>query len=130
MKLVPITEAQASFLQIEIVERFEDDPLDKDQAEVAQIVGDALRKSRGKAMAVPNKLLASMILEVINAIDDTIEEAKKAKSSRRRQTAEDQERGVIEALSPIGGVTTIAEAQALHKVGSALYRKTIEASYR
>lgn len=105
MKLIPITHAQASFLEIEIVGRYADDE-NSEYAAVAAIVGDHLHRSM--AMAVPSTVLIDMLLDVINGIDDEIEAA--VKRDKR-------------ALGRIGGVETVAEARRLHRTGSMLIEK-------
>lgn len=107
MKLVPITHAQASFLEIEIVGRYTDDE-NFAYAAVAAIVGDHLHRSFGGGMAVPSTVLIDMLLDVINGIDDEIEAASKKDKS---------------ALGRIGGVETISEARRLHRTGSMLIEK-------
>ncbi len=72
MKLLPITESQSSFLDVEIVGRHFDDD-DADVEAVVGIVADHLTRSGGKSLAVPNAaLLRRLILDVVNAIDDAI----------------------------------------------------------
>ena len=107
MKLVRITEAQASVLAVEIVGRYVIDD-DADRAAVAAIVADHLARSRGTSMAVPSPLLAEMLLEVANGIDDEIEQARKGDAS---------------ALDRIGGVSNLREARALWRTCTALIAK-------
>jgi hypothetical protein len=72
MKLLPITETQSSFLDVEIVGRHIDDE-DPEVAAVVEIVAEHLARSGGKSFAVPNAaVLRRLILDVVNAIDDAI----------------------------------------------------------
>ena len=99
MKLLRITEPQASFLEIEIVGRFIDDE-DADRAASAAIIGDHLQRSRGTSCAVPDAtVLSGMLLEVLNDIDDAI---------------------VARDIRRIGGVDTVQEARGLHTCGQNL----------
>ena len=109
MNLVRITEPQASFLEVEIVGRYLED--EDEEAEVAAIVADHLERSRGVSMAVP-PLLPRMLLDVINAMDDEIERAKK---------------GDATALRRIGGVDTIKQARDLWRTGHPLRLKALAA---
>jgi DNA repair protein RadC len=102
MKLLPLTPAQASFVEIEIVGRYEDDE-DPVRAQVAAIVAEHLERSNGVSLAVPDsKTLGDMLLDAINHIDDAIEHNR---------------------LEEIGGVDTRAQARSLHRTGEALWRK-------
>lgn len=105
---ITLTEPQASFLQLEIVERFIDDD-EEAYREVAWVLLGSLERSKGRRADVWNKrALRDMILDVINFIDDEIEYAKK---------------GDRHALGRIGGVDTIGEARALHRSGQAILKK-------
>ena len=105
---IRLTEPQASFLQLEIVERFIDDD-EEAYREVAWVLLGSLERSKGRQADVWNKrALREMVLYVINFIDDEIELAK---------------RGDRHALGRIGGVDTIAEARAIHRSGQAILNK-------
>jgi len=110
MKLFPITPAQASFLEIEIVGRYLDDE-DTEEARVAANIAEHLERSRGTAMAVGEfhrDALARMLLELINDMDDEIERAKKGDS---------------DALGRLGGIDTVKQARGLWASGFALWKK-------
>lgn len=107
MKLVRITEAQASFLEVEIVGRYIDDE-EEHYAAVADIVREHLVWSNGTSMAVPSETLVEMLLDVANAIDDECEAARK---------------GDARALGRIGGVDTLVDARRLHRTAEALLKK-------
>jgi hypothetical protein len=108
MKLVRITEPQASFLEVEIVGRYLED--EGEEAEVAAIVADHLERSRGVSMAVPS-LLPRMLLDVINAMDDEIERAKKGDATALRRI----------------GVDTLKQARGLWRSGHTLWLKALAA---
>lgn len=105
---IKLTEPQASFLELEIVERFIDDD-DESLREVCWVLLSSLIASKGKSAEVWDKeILGGMVLTVINFIDDQIE---------------DDRRGDSRALGRIGGIDTIQEARALHRVGEAILKK-------
>ena len=109
MKLVRITEAQASFLEVEIVGRYIDDE-EEHFAAVADIVREHLVRSNGTAMAVPHDTLVEMLLDVANAIDDEIEQLRKGKTHWSR-------------LEIIGELPSLADARRLHRTAEALLAK-------
>jgi len=118
MRLVRITEPQASFLEIEIVGRYAEDEFDLDA--VAAIVDEHLVLSRGTKMAVPNKLLVEMLLDAANDIDDAIEEAFKRRELVKKLGMEmSSDSGALGHI----GVETIGEARRLHCTAIALLNK-------
>ena len=73
MWLIPLTEAQESFVAIEILGRHLDDD-DPKVREVVDILADHFERSGRKALAVPNgAIVQSLILDAINGLDDSIE---------------------------------------------------------
>ena len=107
MKLVPVTEAQASFLYVEVAGRYIDDE-DAARAAVAALVLEHVTRKHGGGMAVPSETLVEMLLDVANAIDDECEAASK---------------GDARALGRIGGADTLADARRLHRTAEALLAK-------
>jgi hypothetical protein len=119
MTRIPVTPAQTDFLLVEIVGRY-DDSRERDEAAVAENLSDSLRISRERWIETAHlDALVRMMLDAVNAIDDAIEEAKKA------HTPEACHR----ALAPIGGIDTIADARALHRAGENLLRKLYAAQH-
>ena len=115
MLLIPLTPAQSSFVEVELLGRFLEDEDDR-VARVMDVVLDHFQRSRGTSLAVPDaELMQGLVLSVINFIDDEIEEAKS---------------GDDRALSRIGGVETIAEARNLRRAGSAIWQKLLKADQR
>jgi len=104
MILLPVTEAQRSFIQIEVVERHEDSE-DPQVRSVVEVVRDHLNLKYGGGLAVPNIVLADLLLEVINGIDDAIEHGE----SERQ------------------GYGNAREARNLHRTGAALLKKVRQA---
>jgi len=108
IKTVKVTPAQASFLEIEIIERYIDDE-DDDKRSVCWVLLDSLTKSKGRSVDIEDRAtMREMLLDAINFIDDEIE-AHKAGDRR--------------ALGRIGGVDTAQEARILHRSGAAILDK-------
>ena len=104
MMIIPLTPPQASFVELEIIERHFDDDEEHVADVIATVASHFERTARmGHAgLAVADaKLLRSLILDEMNAIDDAID------SDRSMQHY---------------GLTRL-EARALHRCASALYRK-------
>lgn len=99
MKILSLTPAQASFIEVEIIGRYEDDG-DPQVAHVIEVVKHFGRRFGG-GLAVPNKILSDLILETINGIDDAIEMGETQKQ----------------------GYGTKRQARALHRTGAALLKK-------
>jgi len=113
MTRIPITPAQADFLWIEIVARY-DGSDEGDEAAVATDVSGSLLRSRERWIETSHlDALTGTLLGLVNDMDDTIEAAKKATSPEAAHRK----------LAPIGGVDTIAQARALHRTGENLLRK-------
>jgi len=100
VKMFPLTPAQASFVQVEIVDRYIDDE-DPDIRATAEVVAEHLGRKHGGDLAVPNDLVAGMILDAINGIDDAVEAGR----------AEHE------------GYGSAREARGLHRTGTALLKK-------
>ena len=108
MKLVYLTEPQASFVEIELLGRNIDDD-DPHAREVMEVVLDHFERSRGRSLAVPDaELMAAMVLDAMNGIDDEIEAHK---------------HGDKYALGRIGGVDTVSQARALQRTGESIWKK-------
>lgn len=100
MWLMSLTEAQESFVAIEILGRHEDDD-DPKVSEVVDILADHFGRSGRKALAIPDaKIVKSLILDAINGLEDSIEN------------------GTTEREHSL----TKKEARSLHSAGSALLR--------
>lgn len=107
MLLLPLTPAQASFVEVEVLGRYLDDE-DAMVAETIAIVAEHFERSRGTAFAVPNReLLRDLVLDVVNGIDDHLEEHRRGDSA---------------ALSRIGGVDA-KQARGLFRAGQTLLKK-------
>lgn len=100
MKILPLTPAQASFIEVEIIGRYEDDE-DPEVARVVEVVKTHFGRRLGGGLAVPNAVLTYLILDVINGIDDAIEHGETQKQ----------------------GYGTKRQAGALHRTGAVLLTK-------
>jgi hypothetical protein len=108
MRLIPLSEQQASFVEVELLGRYLDDD-DQQVRDVMEVVLDHFERSRGRSLAVPDAvMLRDLTLEVINAIDDAIE---------------DYRRGDEDALRWIGGVDDAREARGIHRSGEAIWKR-------
>jgi hypothetical protein len=101
MKLLPITDALKTFVEIEIIGSYEDDD---HYGAAAAIVADHFDRSGGTALAVVPKI-ADMWLDALNDLDTDIE------------------RGATEAHYALGK----REARNLHRSASAMYTKILRA---
>jgi len=104
MKILPLSSAQASFIEIEIIGRYIDDD-DDNVRRMIEVVADHFERTSatGKAgLALPDvTLLRVLILDVINNIADAVED--------KRSEEEGYGNG--------------REAMNLHRTGSALLKK-------
>lgn len=100
MKLLPLTPVQRSFVEVEIIGRYEDDN-DPRIRNTINIVKAHLGARFGGGLAVPSFVLENLLLETINSIDDAITNGK----------------------SEHEGFGTPKQARALHRTGSALLTK-------
>jgi hypothetical protein len=100
MKILPLTPAQRSFVEVEIIGRYEDDE-DPQVERTIEIVKTHFGRRFGGGLAVPNVVLSDLILDTINGIDDAIEE------------------GSTQGY----GYGTKRQARALHRTGAALLTK-------
>lgn len=114
--IVKLTEPQASFLEIEIVGRHEDDD-DPALDRMAAAVQRSLAESNGKRLTLDEAdraTLESALLDAVDVIADAIEAHRK---------------GYKQALREIGGVEDARAAQGLYRTGESLLaavRKAIE----
>lgn len=111
MKLLPLTSAQASFVEVEIIGRYIDDDDDERVAAVMGVIADHFERTRATGtpgLAVTDaELLRGLILDVINDIDDAIEAGRS------------EEQGYGDARA----------ARGLHRTGTALLKKIRGSSF-
>lgn len=100
--LLPLTPAQASFLEVEVVGGLYDDE-DPDLAELAESIDVDLQESGGRSVIVTNvTLLRQVVLDIINGMEELLS---------------------ADEWDKMGGVETKAQARGLERTGQALWQK-------